>query len=204
MQISYFVVEDLGNPELRPPGERPPGTYSFVVCIPPTPSDLLGIVCCPVVMNIEMGVLGTPEGRAQILGEPQWPWMAVQLTSRQETSCAVINAKWSLLWNGIRLNIRLGSLSLDPEFVEPPSFGLSEIVYIHPQQMARWYAALQSIVFWYPMLRPNPSECHFSKCLLFLQMEGERRSSPGNDAPDNDSKPTTPLSPHAPTAAEAL
>jgi hypothetical protein len=172
MKISYFVVEELESNELRAPTEIPPGTYSFVICIP-TPSDLSGTGCCSVSVNLEMGQLGTPEGRAQFPGNPQWPWIAVQLTSRQETSRAVIKVKTSLLCDGVRENIRLGLLSLDPEFLGPPSFGLSEIVYINPQQMDRWYAALKSIDFWYPMLVPNPSECLFSKYFLSLQIDGE-------------------------------
>jgi hypothetical protein len=195
MQISHFAVEELKSNELRAPAERPPGTYSFVVCVPPTPPDSSGTGCCSVFVNIGMGSLGTPEGRAQISGNPQWPWMAIQLTSKQETSSAVIIEKWNLLWAGVRSNIRLGLLSLDPEFQEPPAFGLSEAVCIDPHQMDRWYAALKSIDFWYPMLVPNPSECLFSKYVLSLQMAQNVKPSPDGDSPYNDSKSTIPLPP---------
>ena len=193
MQISHFAVAELESRELRGPTQRPPGTYSFVVCIPPNSSGIEG---CAVSVNAEMGLLGTPEGRAQILANPRWPWIAVQLTSRRETSHEVTRKKWNLLSIGILMNIKFGILSLDPEFLEPPSFGLSGTVYIPPQQMARWYAALKSIDFWYPLLLPNPSKCILFKCLLALQMDGEREHLPDGDAADNNSESIIPLALH--------
>jgi hypothetical protein len=137
MQISYFGVEELAGQELRSPMERPTGTYSFVICIPPTPPDSSGTGGCPVSMHTKMGLLATPEGLAKFRGNPQWPWIVVQLTSRVETRDAVTREKLFLLCMDILMNIRRGALSLEPEFVEPPAFGLSEIVFIHPHQMAR-------------------------------------------------------------------
>jgi hypothetical protein len=186
LQISYIIVERTEAFDSRRELLHGPGVYNFTLGVPPNPPNETGTGGCAVTDHIDLGIGSTPEGRASVIGHPQWFWISVHLNGRLEASHTVARKKWNILRITVDINRRLERLSLPPEFMASPSFPISEIVHASSDQMLRWYLSLMAFDFWDSVLvtaSPETSECTLSKMLDHV----ERTACDSSD--DEDGKP---------------
>ena len=164
MQIVQICIQNMSDqsfyfdqPEVR--GSMIPGAQFYnIIMYDPSPDEFKVRE-----MTMSRGVLhqlDTMETRKAIKRSDAWPWIVAQLTGHgwQPTE-EIAFKKLHILLDAVELHHRFHGTSFD-QFCAP-SFPGASAIHITPAHVQRWYAKLESIDLWSPMLDSGLLASHF-------------------------------------------